>query len=320
MTKTKPSVYFYIPKQVTLLDLSGVVEVFQEARDLGLDYQLVFISGQSSVSSNSGLELSSLIHFTKVSPQKEDIIFISGFSTRALHTISDDPDFFDWLHKANQNQTTICSVCTGAFLLAKSGLLDYKECTTHWKFVEKLKTDFPLVKTQKNTLYTKSENIYTSAGIVTGIDLALFLIEERHGKEIASKIAKELVVYKRRNGTEEQESVYLQYRNHRDEKIHTIQDWIIYNLEKTSTIEFLAELVYVSPRNLTRIFKKETGVTIADYRTKLRIEKAKSLLANSDYKIEHIAHLCGYKTSKQLKIVLHQNSENLSSSIKNLLS
>lgn len=320
MTKTKPSVYFYIPKQVTLLDLSGVVEVFQEACDLGLDYQLIFISGQSFVSSNSGLELSSLLHFTKVNPQKEDIIFISGFSTRALHTISDDPVFFDWLHTANQNQTTICSVCTGAFLLAKSGLLDYKECTTHWKFVEKLKNDFPLVKTQKNTLYTKSENIYTSAGIVTGIDLALFIIEERHGKETASKIAKELVVYKRRNGTEEQESVYLQYRNHRDEKIHTIQDWIIYNLEKTSTIEFLAELVYVSPRNLTRIFKKETGVTIAEYRTKLRVEKAKSLLANSDYKIEHIAHLCGYKTSKQLKIVLHQNTDVLSSPIKNLLS
>jgi transcriptional regulator GlxA family with amidase domain len=320
MTKTKPSVYFYIPKQVTLLDLSGVVEVFQEACDLGLDYQLIFISGQSSVSSNSGLELSSLLHFTKVNPQKEDIIFISGFSTRALHTISDDPVFFDWLHTANQNQTTICSVCTGAFLLAKSGLLNHKKCTTHWKFVEKLKNDFPLVKTQKNTLYTKSENIYTSAGIVTGIDLALFIIEERHGKETASKIARELVVYKRRNGTEEQESVYLQYRNHRDEKIHTIQDWIIYNLEKTSTIEFLAELVYVSPRNLTRIFKKETGVTIAEYRTKLRVEKAKSLLANSDYKIEHIAHLCGYKTSKQLKIVLHQNTDVLSSPIKNLLS
>jgi len=317
---TKSTVYFYIPKQISLLDLSGVVEVFQEATHLGFDYELKFVSSQTSMKSNSGLELSSLIPFTKTAPQKEDIIIISGFSTQQIDKLSEDDLFFNWLHKANEKQTTICSICTGAFLLAKSGLLDHKECTTHWKLIEKFRKDFPLLKPQKNTLFTKSENIYTSAGIVTGIDLALFLIEERHGKENATKIAKELVVYKRRNGTDEQESVYLQNRNHRDEKIHTIQDWIIYNLEKTSTIDFLADLVYVSPRNLTRIFKKETGITIAEYRTKLRIEKAKSLLANSDYKIEHIAHLCGYKTSKQLRMVLHEQGDALPAALKIMLS
>ena len=317
---TKSTVYFYIPKQISLLDLSGVVEVFQEATHLGFDYELKFVSSQTSMKSNSGLELSSLIPFTKTAPQKEDIIIISGFSTQQIDKLSEDDLFFNWLHKANKNQTTICSICTGAFLLAKSGILDHKECTTHWKLIEKFRKDFPLLKPQKNTLFTKSENIYTSAGIVTGIDLALFLIEERHGKENATKIAKELVVYKRRNGTDEQESVYLQNRNHRDEKIHTIQDWIIYNLEKTSTIDFLADLVYVSPRNLTRIFKKETGITIAEYRTKLRIEKAKSLLANSDYKIEHIAHLCGYKTSKQLRMVLHEQGDALPAALKIMLS
>jgi transcriptional regulator GlxA family with amidase domain len=320
MTKSKATVYFYIPKHVSLLDLSGVVEVFQEANNLGFDYQLKFVSSQTSMNSNSGLELSSLTHFTEANPQKNDIIFVSGFSTNQLTKLSEDSSFFEWLQNANKNQTTICSVCTGAFLLAKSGLLDHKECTTHWKLVEKLKKDFPLLKTQTNTLYTKSDNIYTSAGIVTGIDLALFLIEERHGKDTATAIAKELVVYKRRNGTDEQESVYLQNRNHRDEKIHTIQDWIIYNLEKTSNIDFLADLVFISPRNLTRIFKKETGITIAEYRTKLRIEKAKSLLANSDYKIEHIAHLCGYKTSKQLRVVLDEHVYALPTAIKNMLS
>jgi len=308
MTKSKATVYFYIPKQISLLDLSGVVEVFQEANNLGFDYDLKFVSNEFSMKSNSGLKISSLIHFTKTAPQKNDIIIISGFSTQQLDILPEGDLFFDWLHKANENQAAICSVCTGAFLLAKSGLLDHKECTTHWKLIEKFRKDFPLLKPQKNTLFTKSDNIYTSAGIVTGIDLALFLIEERHGKDAATAIAKELVVYKRRNGTDEQESVYLQNRNHRDEKIHTIQDWIIYNLEKTSNIDFLADLVFISPRNLTRIFKKETGITIAEYRTKLRIEKAKSLLANSDYKVEHIAHLCGYKTSKQLRVVLDQHN------------
>jgi transcriptional regulator GlxA family with amidase domain len=320
MAKSQSTVYFYIPQYVSLLDLSGVVEVFQEANNLGFNYKLNFVSSQSTMNSNSGLELSALTHFSKTNPQKNDIIFVSGFSTHQLAKLSEDPLFDEWLQNANKNQTTICSVCTGAFLLAKSGLLNHKECTTHWKLVEKLKKDFPLLKPLNNTLYTKSENIYTSAGIVTGIDLALFLIEERHGKDTATTIAKELVVYKRRNGNDEQESVYLQNRNHRDEKIHTIQDWIIYNLEKTSNIDFLADLVYVSPRNLTRIFKKETGITIAEYRTKLRIEKAKSLLANSDYKIEHIAHLCGYKTSKQLRMVLDQHVYALPTALKNMLS
>lgn len=320
MEQAIPTVYFYIPKQVTILDLSGVLQVFEEAKILGVNYHLKFVSNQTSVCSSSGLELSALKDFRETNPTKNDIIFISGSSTRQIDQSNEDQSFFDWLKKANANQTTICSICTGAFLLAKSGLLNNKECTTHWDFIKKLKTEFPLLKIQDNVLFTKSDNIYTSAGVVTGIDLALFLIEERHGKQLATEVAKGLVVYKRRHATDEQESVYLQNRSHQDEKIHTIQDWIIHNLEKASTIEDLSKLIHVSPRNLTRTFKKQTGVTIAEYRTKLRIEKAKSLLTNSDYKIEYIANLCGYKTSKQLRIILEKHLESLPSEIKNKLS
>lgn len=314
------TIYFYIPKKVTILDLAGVLEVFQEAKNLGLLYELEFISSTPVIISSSGLELSSVAHFSKANPKRDDIVFISGFSSAQISKIAEDASFFEWLKKANARQTTIASVCNGAFILAKSGLLDFKECTTHWKLIERFKKDFPLLKVQSNTLFTQADNLYTSAGIVTGIDLALFLIEDRHGKEVATTIAKELVVYKRRQGSDQQESVYLQNRNHRDEKIHTIQDWIIYNLEKTSTIDFLADLVHIGPRNLTRIFKKQTGITIAEYRTKLRIEKAKSLLVHSDYKVESIAHLCGYKTSKQLRVVLETYLHELPTEIKNRLS
>lgn len=320
MEQAISTVYFYIPKQVTILDLSGVLQVFEEAKILGFNYHFKFIGNQSNIKSSSGLELTSIKDYRKTNPTKNDIIFISGASSHQITQSNEEQSFFDWLNSANSNKTTICSICSGAFLLAKSGLLNNKECTTHWDFIKKLKTDFPLLKLQENTLFTKSENIYTSAGVVTGIDLALFLIEERHGKHIANQLAKGLVVYKRRHATDEQESVYLQNRSHQDEKIHTIQDWIIHNLEEASTIEHLAELVHVSPRNLTRTFKKLTGVTIAEYRTKLRIEKAKSLLSNSDYKIEYIANLCGYKTSKQLRIVLEKHHESLPSEIKNKLS
>ncbi len=298
------TLYFYITNQVHLLDLSGVSQVFLEAKELGFDYNFKFISNKSTIRSSVGLELSSLINLSETKPEMDDIVFIPGFYMQQLNDYSSGNSFFKWLRNINTNKTTICSICSGAFLLAKSGILDNKECTTHWRYVKKLKKDFPVLKVQKNRLFTKSGNIYTSAGVVTGIDLALFLIEERHGKEIAVRIAKELVVYIRRNGTDEQESVYLQYRNHLDEKIHVIQDWIIHNLDKSSTLESLADLIHISPRNLTRIFKKRTGITVAQFRTKLRIEKAKSLLNNSGYKVEHIARLCGFKTSKQLNAIL----------------
>ncbi|PWK01207.1 AraC family transcriptional regulator with amidase-like domain [Flavobacterium araucananum] len=320
MKETIATVYFYIPQHVTLLDLSGVLEVFQEAIRLGFPYQLQFISSQSSVVCSSGLELAALTHFSKVKPQQNDLVFISGFSTHQIDLNLEDASFFKWLELVNTNKTTLCSICSGAFILAKAGLLDHKECTTHFKLVEKLKNDFPLAQTQNNTLFTQSENIYTSAGIITGIDLALHIIEQRHNKETAAIIAKELVVYKRRHGNDKQESVYLQNRNHHDQKIHILQDWIISNLDKTSTIDFLSQLVHIGPRNLTRIFKKQTGITIAEYRTKLRIEKAKSLLTNSDYKIEHIAHLCGYKTSKQLRVILETHLEALPTVLKKRLS
>jgi transcriptional regulator GlxA family with amidase domain len=300
-------VYFYVTNQIHLLDLSGVLQVFQEAKQMGFNYTLKFIGSTPTIKSSSGLELSSLLHFSKTKPVKNDIIFVPGFDMQQHDDYSTNDPFFEWIKNANANQVSICSVCTGAFLLAKSGVLDHQECTTHWRFVHELKAGFPLLKAHDNKIYVKSNNIYTSAGVATGIDLALFLIEERHGELTALKIAKELAIYIRRNGVDEQESVFLQFRNHKDHKVHTVHDWIIHNLDKTSTLDSLADLVHTSSRNLTRIFKQQTGLSVAKYRTMLRVEKAKSLLRNSGYKLEYIAQLCGFKSSKQLRAVLEQS-------------
>ncbi|ETN94672.1 GlxA family transcriptional regulator [Zhouia amylolytica] len=302
------TVYFYITNQVHLLDLSGVLQVFQEAKELGFDYGLEFISDRPVINSSAGLKLNSLVHYSVTQPGEKDFVFIPGFNTEQSDTLIDGAPFYEWLRNVNNHGATICSICTGAFLLAKSGLLDHKMCTTHWRYIDLLKTKFPFVKVKNNKLFVQSGNIFTSAGVATGIDLALFLIEESHGKLNAIKIAKELAVYIRRNGTDEQESVFLQFRDHQDQKVHIVQDWIIHNLEKTSTLESLAEIVHTSPRNLSRIFKKHTGVTIAEYRTKLRVEKATSLVENSGYKLDYIARLCGYKTSRQLREVLNKSS------------
>lgn len=297
------NIYFYIPKQLHLLDLSGVLQAFQEANDLGCDYQFKFISHNIEVSTSAGLFITATQPFKQFNPKGLDMIFIPGFDQHEKINTKEYGDFFLWLHKASKNGVSICSICTGAFLLAKAGLLDNRQCTTHWRYLDQLANEFSKLDVQNNILFTQDDNIYTSAGIVTGIDLALFLIEERHGRQLAADVAKDLVVYKRRTGSESQDSIYLQYRNHQDERIHLVQDWIIHNMEKPSTIEFLAEVANISPRSLTRLFKKKTGMTIASYRNMLRVEKANSLLEHSDYKVDYIARLCGYNSAKQLRII-----------------
>ena len=137
MELAKSIVYFYIPGRVTILDLSGVLQVFEEAKILGFNYQFEFISNQSTTKSSSGLELSALKHFGETTPTKNDIIFISGSSSHQMIHCNEDQSFFDWLTRANANKTTICSICSGAFLLAKAGLLNNKECTAHWGFIQK---------------------------------------------------------------------------------------------------------------------------------------------------------------------------------------
>ncbi len=137
MELAKSIVYFYIPERVTLLDLSGVLQVFEEAKILGFNYQFEFISNQSTIKSSSGLKLSALKHFGETIPTKNDIIFISGSSLHQMIHCNEDQTFFDWLKRANANKTTICSICSGAFLLAKAGLLNNKECTAHWGFIQK---------------------------------------------------------------------------------------------------------------------------------------------------------------------------------------
>jgi transcriptional regulator GlxA family with amidase domain len=295
-----------MPHDVHLLDLSGPVQVFQEAGTYGVHYKLKFIGDRPRINSSAGLGLAGITHYAKAKIGANDLLIVPGCSVAGINQFP--RTILEWIAKRYQQGTVICSICTGAFLLAKAGILNDKECTTHWRYTERLQQRHPRARVLHNKLYVKSENVYTSAGIATGIDLALFLLEERHGKKLASQVAKELVVYIRREGREEQESIFLQHRNHTDEKIHAVQDWIARNLSKKISLEMLSDIASTSPRNLTRIFKKKTGLTVSQYQNTIRVEKAKSLLANSNYKLDHIAKLCGLNTSKHLRTLIQKST------------
>jgi transcriptional regulator GlxA family with amidase domain len=312
--KSTNRVIFFINNETHILDLAGAMQVFYEAGYYGHPYEIVYVSDKPTQITSARLRLAGLEKYSTIKVETGDIIIVPGFDLQQLQAVKNNP-FFTWLREADRLKATICSVCTGSFTLAQAGLLDGKECTTHWKYTERMQQEYPLLKVLTNRLFIQSGNIYTSAGLTTGIDMVLYLLEQRHGPEFVYRLARELVVYIRRDGDESQESIYLQYRSHINEDIHTIQDWIIRHLHTKITVEQLAALIYTSPRNLTRLFKITTGITIGQYMEKLRVEKAVSLLHRNN-KIGAITKQCGLQSENQLRHIIRKHTGNLPSALK----
>jgi transcriptional regulator GlxA family with amidase domain len=309
-------VIFFIHKDVHILDLAGALQAFYEASYYGHPYEIIYVSDSAGLACSSGLQLAGLKKFSTVKVLASDIVVIPGYDLRQLST-PEGKAFHGWLCKADEVKATICSICTGAFTLARAGLLDHKECTTHWKYTERLQREYPALQVLSNRLFVKSGHIYTSAGVITGLDMALFLMEERHGPEFAYRLARELMVYIRRDGDESQESIYLQYRKHIRDDIHTVQDWIVRNLHKKIRVEELAALVHTSPRILTRLFKTTTGTTIGQYLEKLRVEKAIHLL-HGQTKIGTITRQCGLQSENQLRQMIKKHTGRLPSAVRDV--
>ena len=301
----KRKIAFIILPNVELLDLAGPVQVFREAKENGMDVSIEYYSWFPLVQTAAGLSIDGLPHYKELILTENDFLFIPGLHMESLERAEDEESwFFEWLRSCSDKGVTICSVCTAAFILGEAGLLDGKECTTHWRGVELLKKMYPLANVLTDVLFVKSENIYTSAGITAGIDMALDILENLKGALFTHQVARGLVVYQRRSSNHQQKSIYLDYRNHVNPRIHEVQDFLIKHIDEENTIEKLAAMVCMSPRNLTRSFKDKVGITVWEYLRKLRIENATTLLNDPDNTIEAIASKCGFKSARQLQRIL----------------
>ncbi|MFV8325252.1 GlxA family transcriptional regulator [Flavobacterium sp. ZS1P14] len=297
---------FIIPPKVEVLDLAGPLQVFTEAKYYGFDIALEFYSYQTETISNSGLPFGKIANYKEADLKEGDYIFMPGMDFEYVRSMDfrAEKEFFNWLKESADKKIFVCSVCNGAFALGEAGLLKDTECTTHWRRIEELQERFPRAKVVTDILFKKSNNVYTSAGISSGIDLALSILEELKGAFFTHKVARGLVVYYRRNDNHTQKSIYLDYRNHINPKIHEVQDYLIDHLSAENSVEDLASLVAMSPRNLSRVFREKTGSTIVEYLTLLRIEFAKTMVNNPEFTIEYIASQCGFKTARQLQRIL----------------
>lgn len=299
---------FVILPEVHLLDLAGPDQVISEAIDMGADFQLVYGGTQEALTTSAGLHLNALIPFEQVHLAPGDFVLVPGSRVKFLQTMGRAPfePLYHWLRGVRDQGVHLISICVGAFIFGRAGLLDGKKCTTHFQLTRQLQAEFPKAKVEENVLFTQDGMIYTSAGIASGIDLLLHILESITDGHFAYKVARELVVHTRRAAQDQQLNAYLDYRQHMHHSIHQAQDYILEHLHEGVTIQRIAEAVWMSERNFTRIFKKETGITVNAYLKKIRLEQLKTLLKHPDLSRKQIANQLGLSSEKQLSRLLEE--------------
>jgi transcriptional regulator GlxA family with amidase domain len=286
------------------LDLVGPMQVFGAANRLSgrKVYSLeVATNGKELEVQGEGGMLSFLAQsrLKDVKGTIDSVLLVCGVGTRLAH----DTALSSWLQRSCPSVRRLGGVCVGAFLLAEAGVLNGKRATTHWKFGRELAKRFPQVKVESEPIWVKDGNIYTSAGISAGIDLALAWVEEDCGSRLAHEIARELVLFLRRPGGQQQLSVSLAKQASEMKSIQELQVWIADHLEKNLSVQVLAERVRMSVRNFERVFTRETGCAPARYVAQMRVEAARRQLEDTDKSIEQIARSCGFVSADLMRRV-----------------
>jgi transcriptional regulator GlxA family with amidase domain len=290
---------------VQALDVTGPAEVFSIATRLGAheyDIQLV-APGGTPIRTSSGLELVPHQELPPLRRRIDTLIVPGGEGTRQA---IQDTSLIGWIARAGARTRRVASVCTGAFLLAEAGLLNGRRATTHWSACGALRRRYPAVMVEEDPIFIRQGNLWTSAGVTAGMDLALALLEEDAGNDAALAVARQLVMFVRRPGGQAQFSAQLSARVADREPLRELQAWISQNLEASLTVETLADRVHMSPRNFARAFKREIGVTPAAYVETARVERAQQLLQGPAARLAQVAILCGFGSEDRMRRAFHR--------------
>lgn len=279
------------------LDLVGPWEVFKESGEGQYDLRVV-TPGGGPVRSSSGLRLDADGLLSEVLGPL-DTLMVSGGA--GVHAAAADPAFLDHLRRLAATSRRVCSVCSGAFALAAAGLLDGRRATTHWASCERLAREYPRVVVDPDPIFVKDGNVYTSAGVTAGMDLALALVEEDLGRAAAMQAARWLVLFVRRPGGQAQFSAALELQAADRRPLRELQAWVADNLAGDLSVEALADRAHMSPRNFARAFAREVGTTPARYVERIRVEAARRRLEDSDGGLDDVAATCGFGSGDTMR-------------------
>jgi transcriptional regulator GlxA family with amidase domain len=277
------------------LDLVGPLQVFNSVNRLAgtalYTIEVVTSADRLTVEGEGGvLTFIARHHFERVEGVCDSVLLVCGLGTRSAR----DAALSAWLKKMAAEVRRLGAVCVGSFLLAEAGLLDGRRATAHWKFGRELAARYPAVRVEHDPLWVKDGNIYTSAGLSAGIDLALAWVEEDCGAGLAHEAARELVLFLRRPGGQPQVSVSLAAQASEMTKVRELQVWIADHLETRLSVEDLAERMSMSARNLERVFTREVGTTPSQYVLRMRVEAARRQLERTDRGLKHVAAATGF--------------------------
>ncbi|WP_205873114.1 GlxA family transcriptional regulator [Mycobacterium camsae] len=285
---------------VQALDMVGPYEVFTGASLLTEGGYEVFVAapGGQPITTATGLGFTA-VPLPDPRERVDTVVLPGGFGIEAARA---DAELLDWIRAVARTARRLVTVCTGAFLAAEAGLLDGLRATTHWAFAEQLAAEFPNVDVDPDPIFIRSgERIWTAAGVASGIDLALSLVEDDHGTEVAQTVARWLVLYLRRPGGQTQFAAPVWMPRAKRPSIRDVQEAIEAEPGGSHSIDELARRAAMSPRHFTRIFTEEVGEAPGQYVERVRTEAARRQLEETDDTVVAIASRCGFGTAETMR-------------------
>lgn len=296
---------------VSLLDLSGPLESFivasSFARDAGApSYVCSVVSSRGGrVRTADGIDIVTKPVRTLGKRRIDTLIVPGAFS---VEDVTRDKLLVRWVRARAGEIRRVCSVCIGTFLLAEAGVLDQRRATTHWLHAGTLAARYPAVTVDPDAIFVHDKAVWSSAGVTTGIDLALALIEQDAGRKGALAVARMLVVYLKRSGGQSQYSALLQAQSETDaDRLDELDRWIAEHLRDDLSVEILAARAHMSPRNFARVYAAKRGRTPAKAVEALRVDAARRRLEESDDHIHAIAEECGFGSYEQMRCAFLRN-------------
>ena len=294
-------IYVLIVPGTMLIDVAGISDTFRLAIELGASYSIQHVGPSSQSSCSIGLSLSGIAPLPDRMTEGATLIVPGATNAERDYQSSESAVAEKWMASVMTSAQRLCTVCSGAFLAAKAGLLAGRTCTTHHSLTDRLASDFPEVSVQHNRVFVRDGNVFTSAGATTGVDLALHIIALDEGPALALEVARKLVIYFRRSGTDPQLSPWLLYRNHIHVAVHRAQDAVIRNLAKSWTVNDLAQVACTSRRNLARLFQIYAGISPLSYVRQIRTAASKEIVATGQHSMKVVAEMVGFSSAEQLR-------------------
>ena len=292
---------------IVLLDLVGPCEVFAIANRIAMlanpdvpklyEVEVISAGAELRVEASSGLTLLASRSLADMSDEIDTLLVPGAIEPNVA---AQDDRLLQWLRDRTPGVRRVGSVCTGAFVLAAAGLLEGRSATTHWHDCRQLTRDYPGIRVEPDRIYVKDGKVYTSAGVTAGMDLALAMVEEDLGREVALRAAKALVMFVRRPGGQSQFSTLLQSQDAERQPLRELVEWIAEHLEEDLSVEVLALRVHMSVRNFSRAFRRELGKTPARYVEAVRVEAARRKLEEGNARVDSVAKECGLASGNSM--------------------